>query len=113
MEMGFRHVDFPGTNISMQLDCCHFLAHIWVFPKIVVPQNGWFIVENPIKMDDLGVPLFSETSPYLKDCTKKTCNDHSQTQHDDSDTQQTELETEKSGRNLSSDHNTFERSKWA
>ena len=30
--------------------------------KIVVPQNGWFIVENPIKMDDLEVPLFLETS---------------------------------------------------
>ena len=31
---------------------------MWVFPKIRVPQNGWFIVENRIKIHDLGVPLF-------------------------------------------------------
>ena len=30
---------------------------IWMFLKIGVSQNGWFM-ENPIRMDDLGVPLF-------------------------------------------------------
>ena len=41
------------------------VLYIWMFPKIGVPQNGWFIMANLIKMDDLGVPLFSETSIYM------------------------------------------------
>ena len=35
------------------------------FPKIGVPQNGWFIMENPIELDDLEIPLFLETSVCL------------------------------------------------
>jgi len=34
----------------------------WVFPKIGVPQNGWFIKENPIKMDEFGgTTIFGNT----------------------------------------------------
>ena len=42
-------------------------SHIWVIPKIEVPENGWFIVENPIKIDDLGGPplIFGNTHIFI------------------------------------------------
>ena len=48
----------------------------WVFPKIVVPQNGWFIMENPIKMDDLVVPPFWETPRCSTSLTDGLQSDH-------------------------------------
>ena len=39
------------------------MSGIWVFPKIRVKPPKWMVkmMENPIKMDDLGVPLFLKT----------------------------------------------------
>ena len=43
---------------------CSYTYKYMGVSKIGVPQNGRCIMENPIKMNDLGVPLFSETSIY-------------------------------------------------
>ena len=43
-------VQFPNV---FQIDTHVFFQYMGV-SKIGVPQNGWFIMENPIKMEDLG-----------------------------------------------------------
>ena len=49
------------------------LGTIWGFPKIVVPQNGWFTEENPIKMEDLRIPPFKETPIWHPNWKVQVC----------------------------------------
>ena len=43
------------------IDLGTYDGSICVFPKIGVPQNAGFIMENLIEIDELGLPLFLET----------------------------------------------------
>ena len=51
----FNSEIFPSTDTqnpigkTIVFQSHHFAGSMWVIPKIVVPQNGWFILENPIK----------------------------------------------------------------
>ena len=45
---------------DVQTGWFHWCCEIWVFPKIGGTPKWMVYRENPIKMDDLGVPLFLE-----------------------------------------------------
>ena len=62
-----------GASYKVVLYAPKIDHYIWVFPKIGAPQNGWFIMEHPIKMGMIsGYPYFWK-HPYHIISLSTTC----------------------------------------
>ena len=68
-----RRMKAPWVSGEMWVLNLQLGLRMWMFPRIGVPQNGWLIMETPVKMDDLGVPLFLETPMYLNVGMRSYC----------------------------------------
>ena len=57
--MGFSAITLGFCRPRVTVNAVQFKKGLRVFSvSLCGPQNGWFTMENPIKMDDLVVILF-------------------------------------------------------
>ena len=54
----------PETSAA-SLALARHMATVWRFPQMGILRNGWFTLDNPIKMDDLGYPNLSKPPFWL------------------------------------------------
>ena len=54
-------IEFKKYAIDLQIHIHIYIHTYGGVPSMGVPQNRWFIKENPIKMNDMGRPPFQET----------------------------------------------------
>ena len=53
------------NGIIFYVDTTGDSGMIWSFPIMGVPQNGWFIGENPMKRHVLEVPQYRDSHPVF------------------------------------------------
>ena len=76
----FKRKETPLTPAGGRPGLIGALVQYGGFHKWWYPQNGCFIVENTIQIDDLGVPQFQETSISVSTFSTKMRSQRSQKQ---------------------------------